>query len=35
MAGQWSKVEITVKVTDQSDGYIKIWENGTCARLPG
>jgi hypothetical protein len=28
MAGQWSKVEITVKVSDQSDGYIKIWENG-------
>ena len=28
MAGQWSKVEIAVKVTDQPDGYINIWENG-------
>jgi hypothetical protein len=28
MAGQWSKVEIAIKVTDQPDGYINVWENG-------
>jgi hypothetical protein len=28
MAGQWSKVEIAIKVTSQTDGYINIWENG-------
>jgi hypothetical protein len=28
MAGQWSKVEIAIKVSSQSDGYINIWENG-------
>ena len=28
MAGQWSKVEIAIKVTGQADGYINIWENG-------
>jgi|SRR5882762_614485 len=28
MARRWSKVEITVKVTDQSSGYIRVWENG-------
>lgn len=28
MAGEWSKVEIAIKVTDQSDGYINVWENG-------
>ncbi len=28
MAGEWSKVEIMVKVTDQSDGYIHVYENG-------
>ena len=28
MAGQWSKVEIAIKVTNQSDGYIHVWENG-------
>lgn len=27
-AGKWSKVEIAVKVTDQPDGYIHVWENG-------
>jgi hypothetical protein len=25
---QWSKVEIAIKVTNQNDGYIKMWENG-------
>ncbi len=24
----WSKVEVAVKVTNQTDGYIKVWENG-------
>jgi hypothetical protein len=28
MAGKWSKVEIAIKVTDQKDGYVTIWENG-------
>ena len=28
MAGQWSKVEIAIKVSSQADGYINIWENG-------
>jgi hypothetical protein len=28
MAGKWSKVEIAIKVTDQTDGYINVWENG-------
>lgn len=28
MAGQWSKVEIAIKVTDEHDGYINVWENG-------
>lgn len=28
MAGQWSKVEIAIRVSSQSDGYINIWENG-------
>lgn len=28
MAGKWSKVEIAIKVTDQSNGYINVWENG-------
>jgi len=27
-AGKWSKVEIAIKVSNQSDGYINIWENG-------
>ena len=28
MAGKWSKVQIAFKVTDQSDGYVNVWENG-------
>jgi len=28
MAGKWSKVEIAIKVTDQANGYVKVWENG-------
>ena len=28
MAGKWSKVEIAVRVTNQTDGYVKVWENG-------
>jgi hypothetical protein len=28
MAGKWAKVEIAFKVTDQKDGWIKVWENG-------
>lgn len=28
MAGKWSKVELEIKYTNQSDGYIKLWENG-------
>lgn len=28
MAGQWSKIELAVKITNQNDGYIMIWENG-------
>ena len=28
MAGKWSKVEIAIKVTDQTDGYVNVWENG-------
>jgi hypothetical protein len=28
MAGQWAKVEVAVKITNQTDGYIKLWENG-------
>jgi hypothetical protein len=28
MAGQWSKVEMEIKYTNQNDGYIKLWENG-------
>ncbi len=28
MAGQWSKIELEIKYTNQSDGYIKLWENG-------
>jgi hypothetical protein len=25
---EWSKVEIAIKVSDQHDGYVNIWENG-------
>ena len=28
MAGKWSKVEITIRVSDQKDGYVKVFENG-------
>ena len=28
MAGAWVKIETEIKYTDQSDGYIKVWENG-------
>jgi hypothetical protein len=28
MAGKWSKVEIAIKITDQTSGYINVWENG-------
>ena len=28
MAGQWSKVELEIKYTNQTDGYFKLWENG-------
>src|SRR5947207_1048391 len=28
MAGQWSKIELEIKYTSQTDGYIKSWENG-------
>ena len=28
MAGKWSKVEVAVKVTDQTDGYVNVRENG-------
>lgn len=28
MSGVWSKVELEIKYTNQSDGYIKLWENG-------
>ena len=28
MAGKWSKVEIAARLTNQTDGYVKVWENG-------
>jgi len=28
MAGKWSKVEISIKITDQKNGYLNVWENG-------
>ena len=28
MGGQWTKIELESKYTNQSDGYIKLWENG-------
>jgi hypothetical protein len=28
MAGAWIKVEVAVKVTNQTDGYVRVWENG-------
>ena len=27
-AGTWSKVEVAIKVTNQTNGYVKVWENG-------
>lgn len=29
MSGAWTKIEMEIKYTNQNDGYIKIWENGT------
>jgi hypothetical protein len=28
-AGQWTKIELEIKYTNQPNGYIKLWENGT------
>jgi hypothetical protein len=28
MSGQWTKIELEIKYTNASDGYIKLWENG-------
>lgn len=28
MAGKWTKVEVAIRVTNQKDGYIYVWENG-------
>lgn len=28
MSGKWAKVEVAVKVTNQTNGFIKVWENG-------
>lgn len=28
MAGKWSKVEIAIKLTNQTNGYVTVWENG-------
>jgi hypothetical protein len=28
MGGVWAKEEVAVKITNQTDGYIKVWENG-------
>jgi len=43
MGGQWAKIEVEIKYTNQSDGYITLWENGvrkidyvgTTDRYPG
>lgn len=43
MSGKWTKLELEIKYTNQSSGYIKLWENGTLKinysgrtdRLPG
>jgi hypothetical protein len=29
MSGVWTKIEVEIKYTNQSNGYIKLWENGT------
>lgn len=28
MGGAWTKIEVEIKYTNQSNGYIKLWENG-------
>lgn len=28
MGGSWTKIEVAVKISPQSDGYIRLWENG-------
>src|SRR5215469_6321749 len=28
MGGKWAKVEVAIKVTNQTDGYVKVWEDG-------
>jgi hypothetical protein len=28
MGGQWAKIEVAVKVTNQTDGYVQVWEDG-------
>jgi len=28
MSGKWTKIEVEIKYSTQSDGYIKLWENG-------
>lgn len=28
MSGAWSKIELEIKYTNQSNGYVKLWENG-------
>lgn len=29
MSGVWTKIEVEIKYTNQTNGYIKLWENGT------
>jgi hypothetical protein len=29
MSGVWTKIEMEVKYTNQNDGYVKLWENGS------
>jgi hypothetical protein len=28
MAGKWAKVEVAARITNQTNGYINVWENG-------
>lgn len=28
MSGVWTKIEMEIKYTNQTDGYVKLWENG-------
>ncbi len=28
MSGKWSKIEVEIRYSNRSDGYIKLWENG-------